>query len=243
MKKSFMIKVVFVFFVVLIIDFLPYSELLSFDISDDKVEELRIKYLAIVEDGILKVKDRDMLYNAGEDLLTREFEDENIFIEAVYQPFEQINNRMNYLLSRGDLDEFTFFDKLYGKNGIFVRYYNKKDYLYFAFRLKSKSGKELDTDKFIKRLRIYDGLDNRVNGEKPKFFIFDEEKKERIYKEKNWDKLPGFEGTDFIWVAFPRETLKEEGGVYYIRLKKFMGAKDIQFYWSLPIKFPVCRCK
>jgi hypothetical protein len=219
------------------------SQLMAFDLPNDKVEELRVKYEAKIEDGILKIKDRNMIYNASEELLTRAYEDKNVKIEAIFQPFEQINNRMNFLLSKGLLDETTFFDRLYGKDGIFAKYYNKNDYLYFAFRIKDKSGKKIDTEKFIKNVKIYDGLDTKANGEKPKFFHYDEKKKARVYEDKTWDSLPGFEDSGFIWVAFPKKDIKEEAGVYYIEINKFGKAKGIQFLWTLPIKFPVCRCK
>ncbi|MBU1626527.1 hypothetical protein KKB18_04085 [bacterium] len=235
------LKILFFFLTSFLITFLSI-QLFSFDLSDEKMDELRVKYQAIIEDGILKVKDRNELYNAGEELLTREFENEDIKIQAIYQPPEQINNLMSYLLSAKVLDETSFFSKLYGPEGIFARYYNKNDYLYFAFRLTSKSSEKIDVDKFIKGIKLYDGLGSKVKGEKPKLFKYDEDKKQRIYQKENWTTLPGFEGKDFIWIAFPKKNLKEEAGVYCIELKKFHGARDIQFLWTLPIKFPQCRC-
>ena len=217
-------------------------KIIAFELPDEKIEELRIKYKAKIVDGILKIKDRKMLYNAGEELLTREFENDDIRIEAIYQPPKQIDNWMNYQLAMGNLNEFTFFDKLYGTDGIFTRYYNKKDYLYFAFKITSNSGEKINPDKFIKKLKLFDGLGNKVKGEKPKLFKFDKDKNQRVYEEETWSTLPTFENKEFIWVAFPAEKLKEEAGVYYIETKKFMGAKNIQFLWSLPVKLPQCRC-
>jgi len=225
-----------------LIIFAPYLYVAAFDIPDEKVEELRIKYKATIVDGVLKIKDRKQLYNAGEELLTRVFENNKVRIEAIYQPPPQIDNRMNYLLSTGNIDEFLFFDKLYGPNGIFTKYYSKSDYLYFAFRITSKSGKKIDTDKFIKKLKLYDGLGNMVKGEKPRLFSYDESKKQRVYENENWTTLPGFEDKGFIWVAFPKKKLKEDAGVYYIEVKRFGGAKKIELLWTLPIRLPQCRC-
>ena len=39
-----------------------------------------------------------------------------------------------------------------------------------------------------------------------------------------------------------KKNIKEEAGVYSIELKKFDGAKDVQFLWTLPLKLPQCRC-
>ena len=234
-KKGF--KYIIVFFITIL-----SIQLFASDLPDEKIQDLKVKYKAKFEDGVLKIKDRNLLYQAGEELLTREFENEIIKIEAIYQPSEQINNWMNYLLTTGKLDEFKFFDVLYGDNGVFSNYYNDKKYLYFAFKVTSKKDKKIDADKLIKKLKLYDGLDNKVKAERPKFFKFDPEKKERVYEDKSWTTLPGFEKKEFIWVAFPKKDLKEEAGVYFIELKRFGEEKVIQFFWTLPIKLPKCRC-
>jgi hypothetical protein len=216
--------------------------LLSMDLTNERLEELRIKYKAKMEDGILKIKDRNQLYDAGKEWLTRTFENENFKIESFYIPPVQVDNKFSSLLSEGKYAEKQFFDVQFGDNGVFTKYYDKNDYLYFGFRITSKTNQKLDVDKIFKKIYLYDGLGNKVKCEKPRFMKYDKDKKIKVYENTTWEKLPGFEDENFIWVAFPKTKIEESAGIFNIVIKKFEGVKMIDFSWTLPIKMPQCRC-